>query len=639
MLKNNSLEPKCRLLLAAFFKDASSWYPHLSSSLKRDFGFCESTLTNRGLPFLLVDLPNIRKILLESLEYGRLASKGPLSRLVSKKTRVPRFLSGLWLRVFDRSGTLKAHPDESAIYLIGQISELFKKLALDCPRTAVIAELEKYHAIEDELPEPTLLWADTEFDWFGISPDLHFCDDLDDAVLRLKNHNCGVDSRYASRILAEFQRNADKISQLLGLYDPYTVTNHVGNRTKRSARAFSHGKGSVSDARRSADKFAFPSWSRRLDLVYDYPSFGEVNYSHTDDDKHYCDVKHSKLIAVPKDFSKPRLIASEPTANQWCQQIMLKWLTTRFKETFIGAYVDLNNQHKSQVLVLDASKSQAYATVDLSSASDRLSAWVIERYFRKNATILAAIQASRTPLLNDPLTGKLYFTKKFATQGTALTFPIQTLVFLTAALTACKWDGKTRIEGLRVYGDDIIIPVEGYFRLFVLLHALGLKVNDDKSFYRGKFRESCGMDAYNGFDVTPSKPRQVAATGPESTLACIDVSNNLFEKGMWNLSAALIADLNDRHLLPITRVGSGDLGLTSFCGDDYSRLKVRWNSDLHKEEYLVLGFKTQAKKIKVDGIRNFFQYLTELPSQEVKWESGILSQSRLLKRRRWAARF
>jgi hypothetical protein len=86
--------------------------------------------------------------------------------------------------------------------------------------------------------------------------------------------------------------------------------------------------------------------------------------------------------------------------------------------------------------------------------------------------------------------------EKFSSMGNGSTFCIETLVFAAA----CKAVGSTRFS---VYGDDVIIEsslVEDYIRLCA---HLGFKVNVDKSFHEGPFRESCGKDFYRGIECTP----------------------------------------------------------------------------------------------------------------------------------------
>jgi len=61
---------------------------------------------------------------------------------------------------------------------------------------------------------------------------------------------------------------------------------------------------------------------------------------------------------------------------------------------------------------------------------------------------------------------------------------------------------------VRVYGDDLIVPVDYVRSVIDVLELLGFKVNTGKSFWNGKFRESCGGDYYDGEDVTPVRVRR-----------------------------------------------------------------------------------------------------------------------------------
>jgi hypothetical protein len=96
---------------------------------------------------------------------------------------------------------------------------------------------------------------------------------------------------------------------------------------------------------------------------------------------------------------------------------------------------------------------------------------------------------------------------KFAAMGSVVCFTIESLVFLAMAMTACELSGyKGRVS---VYGDDVILPSQAVPVLAQIAEALGFKLNADKSFYSGRFRQSCGAFAFNGADITvPSYPRQ-----------------------------------------------------------------------------------------------------------------------------------
>ena len=100
--------------------------------------------------------------------------------------------------------------------------------------------------------------------------------------------------------------------------------------------------------------------------------------------------------------------------------------------------------------------------------------------------------------------------------GSALCFPVEAMVFSTIILTAIAVERRVPMDRafliemrgkVRVYGDDIVVPVDCVQRVIQFLELFGLVVNMDKSFWNGKFRESCGGDYYCGEWVTPIRLR------------------------------------------------------------------------------------------------------------------------------------
>jgi len=248
----------------------------------------------------------------------------------------------------------------------------------------------------------------------------------------------------------------------------------------------------------------------------------------------------SRLISVPKTAKAPRLIAAEPTAHQYCQQMVWRYLQERIEAVFEGRFINFRRQDLSSDLVMKSSLDRSLATVDLSSASDRLTCWTVERIFRRNPSLLSALHAVRTRWIRDEISDSTSFLRlrKFASQGSATTFPVQSIVFLIIAIAASvkgpiRWSSIRKVSNqVRVFGDDIIIPSHGYGPLLAIMETLQLKVNTSKSYVTGFFRESCGSEAYLGHDVTPVKPKTVVADGPAACQAIIDTCNNLFQRIM-----------------------------------------------------------------------------------------------------------
>jgi hypothetical protein len=277
---------------------------------------------------------------------------------------------------------------------------------------------------------------------------------------------------------------------------------------------FKHGPGAVAERLKNWEKFQFPNWPHKLEGAFPFHLCGTTPYSGVGQPPNH--EVAARLIAVPKTAKGPRLIAAEPTSHQWCQQLLLRFLFDQCRAFFGTHFIDFKDQGKSGSMVLQASFDRELATVDLSDASDRLTCWTVERMIRKNPSLLHALHAARTRYVRDEVSDELNFLslRKFASQGTATTFPIMSLVMLCIALgiTFSKHEAVTRASimrrrtQVRVFGDDIIIPKHGYARLVRAMELLELKVNEAKSYVNGHFRESCGTDGYMGYEITPVRP-------------------------------------------------------------------------------------------------------------------------------------
>jgi hypothetical protein len=556
---------------------------------------------------------------------------------------VPVFLQGLWLRVFDTCGVLLPDVDVTAIAFLRQIFCLGKKMVAVCTPERVAQSVETYYDIESELRSPTLGWQGSEFDYSeregwnlsfaeASSPDHSGCDQSVSQEIdqpQPSPHNLEI-----SRSLNSLQELCDELSNIFPVFHSVAYSDY--RYEFHGDMGFKHGPGAVSDYRKAFDKFAFPSWSDKLDKAFPYewvdPTFSGGRPSN---------VEHpSRLIAVPKTAKTPRLIASEPTCNMYAQQLIWKFLEEYISYSPLSRIIDFRGQEESQRLVQSSSRTRNLATVDLSSASDRLTCYVVERMFRKHPSLLHALWASRTThVLVDigSRQGDLLPKKKFASQGSAVTFPVQTLFFALCVLAVMPGRGlenKIKRYGrcIQIFGDDMIVPVERYAALKDLLTTLDLKVNDDKSFYRGAFRESCGADCYDGYDVTPVKPMSLSADGPELRASLIDFSNNLHNKGYWNAAKAATSTLRRVvSQLPIVGRSSGIAGLSSFCGTDTSHLRRRWNDGLQRYEVRMRTFRVRVRRKHTSGYLAIWRFFSESPRARkafMPYENGYVQDSR-----------
>jgi hypothetical protein len=218
--------------------------------------------------------------------------------------------------------------------------------------------------------------------------------------------------------------------------------------------------------------------------------------------------------------------------------------------------------------------------------------------------------------------------------GNATTFPVESLVFLAVALAACLHKHglqvtprscKTFLTGkLAVFGDDIIIPKECRETCVDLLEALGFRVNRAKSFWTGKFRESCGIDAFDGHNVTPAYwLRPYSRRKPESYASTLETAQNFYKRFLVHSSNVIASAAQRDRKVPLLPYGTGFLGRQSFAVPSFRRLRSRWNVDLQRTEYFVPQLIAVAKKTPIEDHTGFLQYFTEDPAPETNWTSGV----------------
>lgn len=561
MMKSHS--DSLLIVAGGILKDVSLAYPEYRS-VGKDLNRLTSLVKERGLGVFTLDLPSREQALLEGLDSGRLDPSGTLR--YSKNYPVPRLYAGLYMRIFDKNLCLRTDVDVNAVAFLRQLLTLGKKTEVPCTKKRELLTVEEYIHVENQLPSPTFNWGADELDLGGVNDFVNLCDPLVTNLPLFPELNA-EDNGVTKILLQRCQRVADFVAEELGTFCPdcFIEARREGGRRL----GLRHGPGAVAERTGVFDKYQFTNWPVKLSSIFPYDLYGRMPNS---PNVVGGNEVPSRLISVPKTAKGPRLIAAEPSEHQWCQQLIREWLDERIRHSSLGWFINFQDQSLSGKLALEASRTGELATVDLSSASDRLTLWVVERIFRRNPSLLKALHAVRTRWIHIKHKDEYLVLKKYASQGTATTFPVQTLVFLVLAL-ACALDGPPTRDRLRrmrdrvrVFGDDIILPKTGYADLVVVLSRLHLKVNVTKSFSNGYFRESCGTDGFMGYDVTPVKPKTTISDGPASCMAVLDTSNNLFYKGYWNASDCLKyrLDSDRKQRFIIVGRGAGATGYQSF---------------------------------------------------------------------------
>lgn len=642
-------------LYSAMLSDIAEHFPTLRRDCERDASRLLSLMDSRGLSFLMIDLPDAGKHFDRCLAGGLLTtSRIAGQRPYKKGVVIPRLFKGLLLRVFHDNGVLRVDSDVESIRYLRQLYYMAKKVKVGCSDSRTWKQVHEFFETNRKIRRATLDW---EADELGTSIDAHRhlgdgCNDSAAPLFGFSNP-CFTD---VEESLADIpygtyesvQSVADIVAASLGRFNP-------------SDWRAKHGPGAVADQRHTQFKYDFPSWPAKLEGFFPMADFGFANHGHwaefhasEGNSKLFTESEYpSRLISVPKTLKAPRLIASESVAHQWCQQMIKDFLTRRLAKTPISESIHFRDQTENQAFAQRASHTQSHVTVDLSSASDRLSCWVVERVFRRNESLLKAFHASRTRWVVNSIDRKspeYYVLRKFACMGSACTFPVQSIVFTILAIGALLQSRKVPVtirsirraaKEVRVFGDDIVIPSDGWEVLQGLLGNLGLKVNVQKTYATGKFRESCGVDAYDGHNVSPVYASTYPEVSrPESITSCVEVSNNFAMQGLWNCARFVKSRVRAlrRFSLRHVPIGSGAFGWYDFDGIGNSHLKSRWNPTLQRREVLadVPQGKSERSCPKSDSVLLQFFTVAQKRTPFLQGDRlGIIQRASINLRRRW----
>jgi hypothetical protein len=178
--------------------------------------------------------------------------------------------------------------------------------------------------------------------------------------------------------------------------------------------------------------------------------------------------------------------------------------------------------------------------------------------------------------------------------GSALCFPIEAMVFATVVFLGIqkalnrpltRKDVKFFSSRVRIYGDDIIIPVDFVHSVVSELQTFGFVVNADKSFWTGKFRESCGKEYYDGHDVSVVKVRRdlpAHRRHVQEIISTVSLRNQLYQAGLWGTARELDNRLGRVIPFPAVLPTSPVLGRHSYLGYDQEKLGTALHNPLVK---------------------------------------------------------
>jgi hypothetical protein len=547
-----------------------------------------------GKGFLTKTLPRLGKNLDRALT-GEVSFDSMHEHKMSKHSKLPKLLGEFFVRVFDNDGRVLPSPCVASIKVLRQFLYLFYKYELGYTPDQEQAVVSKFLETEKQL-EP-----------------------LNQSLALLKQEIEGSRTRCTSvgvKYTRIIRRSKILLERILGSFNPKDIVPK-------------HGPGVVSTKETLWDKYSWTNVPERLLSLYPLDEYFYTNLGDV------CDNLQSiravgdeefpaQVILVPKDSRGPRLISCEPLVFQWIQQGLSKALIKHVEEHRLTAtQVNFTDQSHNRCAALFGSQNGKYSTLDLNEASDRVSMGLVRLLYPDWFTpYLECCRSQRTKLPD----GKIISMGKFAPMGSALCFPILALT-VYAILHSGAPDAYTR-ERILVYGDDVIVPTAYAADAIEQLEFFGLKVNRDKSCINGLFRESCGMDAYKGIDVTPVRLRTVWSSSPSPDVytSWISYSNSFYDKRYVNASGVIASELQRIYRC----IPNKDLNLSSpslhYVSDDKQYFKSRWNSFLQKREYLTWDVVCRAIHKNISGWKMLLRHFVEGHRQSTMFSTNSMSR-------------
>jgi len=458
-------------LLRALLTDASDIFAHWYSNadVARDINTVNNRLDAEGLGFVTKTLPTLISGLLTLLESGD--ASFPQFK-IKRGTEHPAFLGRLFHLVL--SSATKPDIRRKAFDCIYTISVSFKKLKGEYPKSVLRKQFKDFVEVDEAL---------LNLDWFS------------EERLPIMN----VARAIVHDMFRDFTLSDAKA------FLPQPGPGATNTPTKKHARY------QPSVVYRQIDRVmpVYEWW-------YPHPWDACLSAGHLQRIyKNAVNEPCARFKFVPKTNGKARGICIEENEMQVMQQAVRKAMYSLFDRSY-RPFISLTDQSINANLALESSSSGEMSTIDMSDASDRVARELVSWLFQDNRELHDVLMALSTKWIMPPKELRddypcVLRTAKYAPMGSALCFPvmtvvhrslIQAIIWLSDAEAEKRFSNPSNVP-VYVYGDDIIVESNHAEFVMTQLPLFGMKINKSKSFYRSGFRESCGIHAYQGTDVTP----------------------------------------------------------------------------------------------------------------------------------------
>jgi hypothetical protein len=499
--------------------------------VSRDVGTLRARVEHEGLSFATITLAAYGQCLDQALANGS-PVPGGWAGFGQLRSGLPKFLQGFLHRVFDKwTGHLLDDPDVNCIRALRQICRFCSKVEIPCSDARDRQALRSFEETDQTLRETPC--------------PLPRCDSVEDAG------DYGADN-FVVGLWQTYQRVAATLVAAMPLQDEDSNVPILCR----------HGPGATVEKLTPNGKWAIDEWHEELEaagftyrlamLGAEKALWGVENVPIVPRYVSRQDERPVKVTLVPKTLKGPRVIAVEPAVRQFAQQGLAAALRDGIDQCrYTSGRINFRDQEVNQRLALLSSVSGFYSTIDLKDASDRVTCDHVRVLFEaapeKFRAWLWATRGTRA-LLPD---GREIDLQKYASMGSAMCFPVEALTFfvMVVAIRAHALGGHVSPDtverlsrGVYVYGDDILCPADETPTVLVGLEAFGLKVNTRKTFWTGRFRESCGTDAFAGVDVTPTylrRPCPEDRSDAQGIVSWVATANALYQRGKRRVAHAL----------------------------------------------------------------------------------------------------
>jgi len=571
--------------------------------------------SSEGEGFLTKTLPSLGKAFDKALSLNAPLNAADLRFETQEGSSLPRFLGELFNRVLDHSGAPLQEPCTDSIGWIRQVCYLFYKYELPYSEQLEQEVISRFEKTEDDL--------------------LTISNELDKLELTVNAIDPHVRPAKCPVTRADTTRKARRLlSNLFVSFDPTDISPR-------------HGPGAVATKQRLWEKYRWVNICGRIINMYHldayfFASAGHVCDSYQDFHSLGTESLPAKVVLVPKDSRGPRLISCEPVDFQWVQQGLGRALVKHvehyhglrlkgkkgkeppyFKEG-TAWNVFFTDQSPNQRGALLGSLTGDYVTLDLKDASDRVSVSLVRLLFP--AHIWDYLEACRSCSTVLP-SGKELTLRKYAPMGSCLCFPVMALT-IWALLTARAPDQDTA-DSILVYGDDVIVKRAYALDAIEQLESFGLVINRDKSCIKGFFRESCGVDAFKGVNVTPVRIRTVwsSSPSPEAYVSWISYANSFYDRNCVHTYDAIVEELNrvygsipgPEHF-PAPRPGlQGPVPTLREAPVTQRPLRKRINHDLQKVQWFVYYLRSPKLRHTMSGWSMLLRWFTEKVGPPIEW--------------------